>query len=307
MLKTRVEPFQTAVVGRTEPVAGRIVDRLGAYFELTKPRITSLLLIVAVAAFLSAADGPIDVPRFLQMILVVATLAAGIFALNHFMERDSDALMLRTRSRPLPSGRLRPAEALVFGLVLTTFSILFAGVEVNLLMALLSFLVAFGYLAVYTPLKARTPFHTALGALPGAAPPLLGWAAAVGALDADAWILFGILFFWQFPHFLSIEMMYRDDYARAGIKVLPVVDKTGRLTAFQVVVSLTLLLGLSILPVTTGRGGPIYLAGAVILGAGFLAAGILAVTTRKKIHERYLLRASIIYLPALLGLLLLSP
>lgn len=291
--------------GQTVSLQG--AERVTAYFELTKPRIASLLLIVAVVAFLIATRGAFHLRHLVDTILVVATLAAGIFALNQYLERETDALMRRTRDRPLPSGRLRPAEALVFGLGMTVFSVLYADLAVNILMALLAFLVAVGYLAVYTPLKARTHFHTALGALPGAAPPLMGWAAAVGHLDANAWILFGILFFWQFPHFLSIEMIYRDDYARAGIKVLPVVDHSGRLTAFQVVASLLLLLVVSLLPALTGLGGPIYLAGAAILGVLFLAAGIRAVVTRAGLHARYLLRSSIIYLPFLYALLLANP
>jgi protoheme IX farnesyltransferase len=287
--------------------AGRIADRLSAYFELTKPRIATLLLTVSVTTFLTASGRPLHLRGLLETILVVSSLAAGIFALNHYEERNIDGLMKRTSDRPLPSGRLAPGEALGFGLILTVFSILYAGLAVNLLTGLLCFLVAFSYLLVYTPLKSRTPYHTALGALPGAAPPLLGWAIAVGRLDVDAWILFGILFFWQFPHFLYIEMIYRDDYARAGIKVLPVVDKTGRMTALQIVSSLVLLLAVSLLPVITGLAGTIYLAGAIALGAVFLAVGILAVSTRKKIHARYLLRASVFYLPVLYALLMINP
>jgi protoheme IX farnesyltransferase len=279
---------------------------LAAYFELTKPRIATLLLTVSVTTFLTASERPLHVRGLLETILVVATLAAGIFALNHYEERNIDARMKRTSDRPLPSGRLAPGEALGFGLILTVFSILYGALAVNLLTGLLCFLVAFSYLLVYTPLKSRTPYHTALGALSGAAPPLLGWAGAVGRLDADAWILFGVLFFWQFPHFLSIEMIYRDDYARAGIKVLPVVDKAGRMTAFQVIASLALLLGVSLLPYATGFAGLPYIVGASLLGLLFLGTGILAVTSRKKIHERYLLRASVFYLPLLFILLMVN-
>lgn len=282
-------------------------ERVKAYFELTKPRISLLLLIVAVAAYFIAANGQVSWFGFAMMVLSVACLASGIFTLNHYMERDRDALMVRTRKRPLPSGRLLPVHALRFGIVLTTVSFVISGVFINLLSMALYVFVAVSYLLVYTPLKYKTPFHTALGALSGAMPPLIGWAAATGGLPIDAWILAGVLFLWQFPHFLSIDMIYKEDYEKAGILVLPVVDKTGVQTALQVIVALVALIAVSILPIFTGLAKLPYVVGASVLGLVFLVAGIRAVATREKMHAKHLLRASVLYLPLLFIFLIINP
>jgi len=289
-------------------------ELLKAFFELTKPRISALILIVSMASFFIADRGMQDIPRALLTFAVVATLAAGIFALNHYLERDRDLLMRRTDNRPLPSGKVRPRDALIFGLALTIFSLVLSVAFVNVLTACVGLFTAVAYLLVYTPLKRHTAYHTSLGALAGATPPLMGWAAAQGTLGANAWILFGILFFWQFPHFLSIDMIYRDDYERAGILVLPVVDKTGRRVAAEIIGALLLLLAVTLLPMVTGlvggQAGPsvtgatsismgswIYGAIAAILGLWFLVVGIQAVRLNTKIAARNLLRASVFYLP----------
>lgn len=277
-----------------------------AYFELTKPRISTLLIIVAIGAFLIATPESQDWWGLVKTFVAVSTLSAGIFALNHFMERGHDRLMVRTRDRPLPSGRLKEREVLIFGLSLTFFGILFSALFANLLTGALALFVAASYLLVYTPLKYRTAWHTALGAFPGAVPPLAGWAVATGRLDPDAWILGGILFFWQFPHFISIEMIYKDDYERAGVRVLPVVDKRGGKVAFEVISTLLLLIVVSLLPFATGLGGLLYTIGAGLSGLAFLAAGVAAVATRQKKHAKLLLRASVFYLPLLFLLLFLD-
>jgi protoheme IX farnesyltransferase len=279
---------------------------LEAYFEMAKPRITALLVVVAVCAFViaggfsSKGSGWLG---FLNTLASVGLLSAGIFILNHWIERDRDALMVRTKARPLPSGLASSGPALIVGLIFTGAGITYSAWIVNAQMGLVAFLTAVGYLLVYTPLKYKTPFHTALGALPGATPPLAGWLAATGHLDVNALILFLILFLWQFPHFLSIEMIYKDDYAKAQVQVLPVLDPSGKWTAFQVCTASVALLFVSWTPVKTGLAGVVYGVGATLLGLSFLALGLRSVVTQQKKHARDLLRASVLYLPLLLLLL----
>jgi len=274
-------------------------EKIKAYFELTKPRIATLVLIVAMATFFLASSTGIDPTKAVLALLGTGTLAAGIFALNHLLERDWDSLMRRTGRRPLPSGRLSVAEAFWFGTLLSVTALAINFVLLNFLSGVVALFTLVSYLFVYTPLKRRTPYHTALGALSGATPPLLGWAAATGTLPPNAWILFGVLFFWQFPHFLSIDMIYREDYERAGMLVLPVVDKSGRMVRFQIIAALVLLVGVSILPSVTGLAGTVYLVAAILLGAGFVAAGLYACIYPTKMAAKRLLRSSVLYLPLL--------
>ncbi len=212
---------------RSDYPARPALDRLKAYLELTKPRITLLVLAVSIASFYLASPGVVAWPRLLLTVLGTTLLAFGVFALNHYGERDTDGMMRRTDRRPLPGKRLTPREVLSFGASLTAAAVILTGATLGWVAGAVALFTFVSYVLVYTPLKRRTAFHTALGALSGATPPLLGWAGATGTVDLNAWILFGILFFWQFPHFLAIEMMYRDDYAAAGIKVLPVTDASG--------------------------------------------------------------------------------
>ncbi len=287
--------------------SGRTIEeKLKAYYDLTKPRIALLVLIVAVASFYLASPQGMNWLRLLATFFGVGVLAAGIFSLNHYMERDVDLLMRRTDRRPLPSKRLSPAEALWFGSILTGASIVFITGALGWLSGALALFTFVSYVFIYTPLKRRTEYHTALGALPGAMPPLLGWVAARGSLDLNAWLLFGILFFWQFPHFLAIEMMYSEDYARAGIRVLPVVEPTWAATSVEIGVSLVLLVGVSLTPFFTGLAGPLYLAGAILSGLFFLVAGGVAFVRRDRKGARLLLLASVFYLPVLFGLMVLG-
>jgi len=282
-------------------------QELDSYFELAKPRITTLLLIVALASYSIAAGPTWSWWGFLVVFVSVGTLGTGIFALNHYFERHQDALMVRTRNRPLPSGRVGPVAAQVFGWGFTLFGIGFSFLAANALTGWLSVFTAVSYLAVYTPLKYRTAYHTALGALPGAVPPLAGWAVATGTLDLYAWVLFGVLFLWQFPHFLSIEMIYRDDYAKAEVKVLPVVDKTGVLVTWQVVGSLLLLIAITLVPLFLGIGTWITAAGNAAFGLAFLWFGVKAVQSKEKMPAKHLLRASVSYLPLVFVLLYFHP
>src|SRR5712692_9010398 len=229
--------------------------RLSAYVELTKPRITFLIVLTSAAGFCLGSRGAVDYLKFSHAMIGIALLSSGIATLNQFMERDLDGLMRRTVDRPLPSGRLLPLEALWFGVVVTASAELYLALFVNVLTAVLGLTVIAGYLFVYTPLKTRTTLSTALGAFPGAMPPLMGWAAARGAIDAAAWVLFAILFLWQFPHFLAIAWMYREDYGRAGIRMLPVVEPEGRVTGQQIIAYTLMLLPVSLLPVALGISG----------------------------------------------------
>jgi protoheme IX farnesyltransferase len=278
-------------------------DRLAAYLELTKPRITFLIFLVAIAGFWLGSHGAPDSYRLFDTVLGIGLLAGGIFALNQYLERDLDALMRRTESRPLPTGRLKPAEALCFGTVLAASGILCLGLRLNPLSGLLAFLTLVSYLFLYTPLKTRTPHCTLIGAFPGAVPPLLGWAAARGELSIEAWTLFAILFLWQFPHFHSIAWLYREDYARAGIRMLPVVEPEGKMTGRQIVGFTFLLVLVSAVPALLSLAGPVYLFGAIISSVLFFCLGVRTARGRSKWQARQLLLASVFYLPVLFSLM----
>ncbi len=281
-------------------------ERIAAYVELTKPRITFLISLTAAAGFCLGSKGTLDYAILFNMLVGVALLSSGIATLNQYMERDLDRLMRRTAARPLPSGKLASWKALSFGLALTIFAEIFLAVVVNPLSALVGLFVVVGYLLLYTPLKTRTTLSTFVGAFPGAAPPLVGWAAATGRLDLEAWVLFAILFLWQFPHFLAIAWMYREDYARAGVKMLPVVEPEGRMTGQQVVLWTLLLIPVSIFPTLLGLSGQIYFYGALALGLVYLASSIVAAFSSSRQNARRLLLVSVLYLPFLLGLMVVN-
>ena len=281
-------------------------DRVAAYLELTKPRITFLIVLTSAAGFALASTGRINYFAMLSAMFGIALLSSGIATLNQYMERDLDGLMKRTLSRPLPSGKLFPWEALLFGAGLTIVAEMYLAIFVNPLSALIGLTVIAGYLFAYTPLKTRTTLSTMVGAFPGAVPPLIGWAAARGELNLEAWVLFAILFLWQFPHFLAIAWMYREDYGRAGILMLPVVEPDGRVTAQQIVVYTVMLLPVSLVPTALGTSGKIYLVGAAVLGLLFLYSSVRAALSKSKQQARRLLLASVIYLPLLFILMVLD-
>jgi protoheme IX farnesyltransferase len=281
-------------------------ERVAAYYELTKPRITFLVVLTAAAGFCLGSPGSIDYGQLLNLAMGIALLCSGISALNQYIERDLDKLMRRTESRPLPSGRLVSSHALMFGVSLSTAATLYLVLFFGWLVALLGVLTLVSYLFVYTPLKTRTTFSTFLGAFPGAMPPFIGWVAARGAVTIEAWILFAILFLWQFPHFLAIAWMYREDYARAGIKMLPVVEPEGRVTGQQIMSYTLLLLPVSLMPAMVNLAGSIYLVGAIALGLGFLYFSVRAAMARTTWQARRLLLASVLYLPVLFGLMVLN-
>ncbi len=305
MKSVAIELDQSGIIS---PESGQLTlrERLMLYLELTKPRITFLIVLTAAAGFCLGARGAINYLTLAHAMFGIALLSSGIATLNQYMERDLDGLMRRTAMRPLPSGQLAPIEALAFGIILTTGAEIYLALLVNPLTALGGVAVIIGYLFLYTPLKTRTTLSTVVGAFPGAMPPLMGWTAATGEAGAGAWVLFAILFLWQFPHFLAIAWMYKEDYGRAGIVMLPVVEPEGRITGQQIIAYTLLLVPVSLLPWVMGISGKIYFYGALILGALFLYSSIRAALSRSRQQARKLLLASVLYLPLLFVLMVLN-
>jgi heme o synthase len=281
-------------------------ERLSAYGTLAKPDVTFLVIMTTVAGFYAGSRGPLDWPLLIHTVLGTTMVAAGTAALNHFAERASDAHMRRTAARPLPSGTIQPAHAFWFGAILILAGVVYLGTLSTFLAALLALMTSALYLGVYTPLKTKTSFATFIGAFPGAIPPLIGWAAAHGSLSLGAWILFGILFFWQFPHFLAIAWMYREDYARAGIQMLPVVEPSGDRTFRQIIGTAAVLVPISLLPTVIGMTGVGYFFGALVLGMALLQMCLWADRSRTNIRAKWLMHATVIYIPLLLGLMIVD-
>jgi protoheme IX farnesyltransferase len=281
-------------------------SRVADYVELTKPRVAVLVLFTVAAGFwLGSPNGP-DLDSLLHTVCATALVAAGASALNQLLERQTDALMRRTEARPLPAGRLLPAEVLVFGLALGLGGLVYLAVAVRQPLAVLTAAFTFcTYAFLYTPLKRRTTLNTLVGAVPGAMPPVIGWTAAHGDLAPEAVALFLILFLWQVPHFLAIAWIYRDDYARAGLRMLPGLDPRGRATGRQMTSYCLALVPVSLLPWLWHQAGPLYPAAALALGLGFLWAALGFVRQPSAARARRVLRASLVYLPALLALLLI--
>ena len=272
------------------------------YLALTKPRIAIMVVITGALGFFMGGQG-IHAPLLFACAMVGTALAScGSAVLNHVVERDVDGLMERTRHRPLPTGRIKPQAALSFGFLLLLSGVFFLLFTVGLLTAFLALLSAFLYVVVYTPMKRHNWLNTSLGAVPGALPPVGGWTAATGTIDPGAVVLFLILFAWQHPHFYAIAWMFRDDYRRGGLKMLPVVEPDGTSTCWQVVGYSILLLIFSTLPSFMGLTGSFYLAGSIVLGALLLVSGLAFGITRSMPAARRLLKASVFYLPLLLGL-----
>ena len=281
-------------------------SKLAAYFDLTKPRITFLVVLSALAGFALGSPAAINWTLFLHTTLGIALLSSGIGALNQYLERDLDRLMRRTEIRPLPTGKLSPRAALAFGVIVSVLAEIYLAVLVNPLTAVWGLVALASYLFLYTPLKTRTPWCTFIGAFPGALPPLLGWAAVRNTVGAEALVLFGIMFLWQFPHFHAIATMYREEYGRAGIQMLPVVKPDGRSTARQIVGYSIALLPVSLLPTWLGFSGRVYLVGAALLGAWFLSVALKTARTMTPQSSRALLKASVLYLPLLFLLMVLD-
>jgi protoheme IX farnesyltransferase len=282
---------------------------LFGYWELTKPEINFLIAITAAAGFwIGSPAAPPHFPwmRFIHTLLGTVFVASGAATLNQLIELQYDAQMRRTARRPLASGRIARSHALWFGVLLSVFGVVYLAISTNAFASLLATLTLLSYLFLYTPLKRITPLCTLVGAVPGAAPPLIGWIAACGHLDAAAWVLFAIVFLWQFPHFMSIAWMYREDYTRAGYLVLPASKLRDRFVAWQSLLPAQGLFIVGIVPALRGQSGIVYFAGALVLGVVFLYYSARFALQRSIVCARQLLFASILYLPVLFALLALD-
>ncbi len=281
-----------------------LASRAGAYLTLTKPDVSLLVLMTTAAGYYMGARGPVDWLRLAHTVFGTMLIAAGTAALNHYIERESDRFMRRTASRPLPSGVLQPAEALLFGIGLSIAGAADLWISSGWLASVLGVITCLSYLLAYTPLKKRTVWATFVGAFPGAVPPMIGWAAATGSLDRGAWALFGILFLWQFPHFHAIAWMYREDYSRAGILMLPVVDQDGSRTFRQIILTAIGLIGISLLPSMLGLTGVLYFFGALVVSTGLLQVCIWAASSKSNVRAKWLMHATVMHIPLLLGLMM---
>jgi protoheme IX farnesyltransferase len=289
---------------RAIPIA--TMSRSMAYVALTKPDVSFLVVLTTLAGYALGTVGPLDWLKMAQTVIGTTLVAAGTCALNQYFERESDARMRRTASRPLPSGVLAPPEALWFGAGLAAVGSLQLLLTTNLLAAALAVLTSVTYLGIYTPLKTRTTVATLIGAFPGALPPVIGWAAARGSLGAGAYVLFAILFLWQVPHFHSISWVYREDYARAGIRMLPVVDRDGRATFGQIVFCAVALIPVSLLASVTGLAGVPYYFSALVVGLLLVKVCLWAAAERTNVRAKWLMHATVLHLPILLGLMVLD-
>jgi protoheme IX farnesyltransferase len=298
-----MRPVPTARAAQAAEIAG---SRAGDLIELTKPRITGMVLVTTCVGYLMAASGSGSLTLLVCALAGTGLVTAGAQTINQLMERRTDALMLRTRDRPIPAGRVQPTEAFIYGTLLSVSGVAILAVGTNALTALLSCVALGSYLFAYTPLKRITTACTLVGAVPGAIPPVMGWTAARGGLEPTALALFAILFAWQIPHFLAIAWMYREDYARAGLTIISVGDPDGAKTARGEILWSAALVAASLTPTALGAAGWIYGGGALLFGAGFffVAAGL---ARRRTVGQaRTVLLASVIYLPVLLGLMLLD-
>ena len=289
---------QPAVIDRRYSYRERVAD----FVELTKPRITFLVLITTLVGFYMGSRDGLNFLLLVHSIIGTGLVASGASALNQYFERDLDARMMRTRNRPLPDGRLSPNEALIFSAVISAAGVAYLMFFVNVLTSALGAATLAGYILVYTPLKTRTAMCTLIGAFPGAAPPMMGWTAARGEIDAVALSLFAILFLWQMPHFFAIAWIFTEDYARAGFSMHASGERTGR----QIVFYCCALIPISVLPTFLGLTGMVYLLGAILLGFVYLGYGFAVALFRSNTHAHRLLRVSVLYLPALLVLMMID-
>jgi heme o synthase len=277
--------------------------RAADFLELTKPRLNLLVVATTLAGYYLGTDG-FNLALLAATVIGTALVAGGAAAFNEILERDTDALMRRTRTRPLPDGRMRVSTAVWFAGALSVCGLALLAVGANMLAAGVAAATLSSYALIYTPLKARTSLSTLVGGVPGALPPMIGWAAATGTLSIEAWVLFAIVFLWQMPHFLAIAWLCREDYARAGLPMLPVVEPDGRSTAQQVVLYASVLVPVSLAPTLVGLTGRVYFGGALALGLAFFALAVQFARARTNGSARRLFLGSITYLPLLWGLML---
>jgi heme o synthase len=276
------------------------------YIKLMKPELTLLSVLTAVGSAYLALRGSTQYYLLVHTFVGTSLVGGAAGVLNQYIERRYDAFMRRTERRPLPAGRIQPVEAVIFGLMLACSGILYLWTMANSIAGTLAVLTLLSYLFIYTPLKRKTPFATVVGGVPGALPPLIGWAVVRNSLQMEAWSLFFILFFWQMPHFLSLAWLYRKDYARAGYRVLTVLDPTGRVASRQILVYSIALLPASLMPTLVGLTGFVYFAGAMVLSIGFLAAAVQLFRQRTQIAAQRLFYGSLIFLSFLFFLLMIT-
>jgi protoheme IX farnesyltransferase len=284
-------------------------SRWADYLELSKPRMNFLVLVTTGVGYFMAGGGArllADRLLLLHTLLGTALAAAGASMLNQYLERNFDGLMIRTRRRPLPAGRIGPGEALVLGILVGAAGIAELACFVNWLTGALAAFTVLSYVLAYTPMKRRTTLCTIIGAVPGAIPIMMGWTAVRNDIGIDAVVLFGILFLWQMPHFLAIAILYREDYARGGFLMLPVVDPQLRATGRQIIMYAVALLPITLLPACLGMAGPLYFAAAAVLGVAFIGFGVVCAFTPQRPQARQLFLASITYLPMLLGAMMID-
>lgn len=274
--------------------------------DLTKPRITLMVVLTTALGFYLGSPRPFPLLTLIHVLVGVSVLAAGAAALNQVVEKDADSRMRRTAQRPIPAGRVDAWRARQFGIALSVVGVAYLLFFVNALTAGLGIFTLGSYLFVYTPLKKRSPVATLVGAVPGAVPPMMGWTAVRGELDLGAWILFGILFFWQLPHSLAIAWVYREDYERGGFALLPLRDPTGKKTSRHMVLTCVALVTTSLLPTAVGVSGLVYLVAASVLGLLFLGSCVGFATSQTALAARRVMWVSILYLPAVLAVMTLS-
>jgi len=303
--------FAVLNVARSAPEnsTARFYAAVSDYWALTKPEVNFLILITTFAGFYlapTAGPGGFRISLLIHTLLGTLLVAGGTGTLNQFLERSFDAQMRRTARRPLASGRIKVSHVLWFGVSVSLAGTVYLALAVNVLASLLAVVTLLTYLFLYTPLKRKTSLCTLIGAFPGAVPPLIGWAAARGRLEPAAWVLYALVFLWQFPHFMAIAWMYREDYARAGYLVLPAGELRERFVVWQSLIASLALIPLSLIPTITGESGPIGLLGAFILGSIFLCYSARLAFRRSNVAARQLLAASIIYLPLIFILMMLN-
>lgn len=303
------EVLEREIIATAEPSEPQSFDWkqvLRDYYDLSKPGIGFYSLITTFASFWLASTNEIDLPLLIHTMVATALVTAGGGSLNQVLEVESDSQMRRTEKRPLPSGRVSLFAGLLFGVTTSVAGVVYLQLAVNSLAALLAIGTLVGYLFVYTPLKKRTPLSTVVGAFPGAIPILIGWVAVKNSIDLRAWTLFAILFFWQIPHFLAIAWMYRKDYARAGFKIITVVDAMGLRAALKTLAYVLSLVPISLTPTLLGLTGWVYFGGAFLLGIAFCWSSLQAALKRTNTAAKQLLFASILYLPILIALMIVD-
>lgn len=306
-MKTAVTMNPLQIGDHIDAIASASASRPAAFVSLTKPRIAIMVLMTVAVGFVLGARGASHPGTLTLALLGTGLVAAGASVWNQVIERDRDALMRRTARRPLPLGTVLPFESAVFGSALALLGLITLAVGTNWLAMAVAALTFLLYVGVYTPLKPVTTLNTAIGAVPGALPPVIGWAAATGTIGIEAFVLFLIVFLWQFPHFLAIAWIHKDDYARGGHKMLPNVDPTGILTSRQTVAHALVLVPVGLLPTVVGVAGGWYFVGAFALGLLYLGASLRFLALRNDVAARGLMKASFVYLPLILLLLLINP